>query len=148
MLGFGFHGFHLASARQHISRHDRLPAPPPALPLVTSITNNITRILGCNPGPFTLQGTNCYVISHTDHKDAWLIDTGAGHPRFLQLLQKHLAYHNKQLCAVFITHRHDDHVGGLPALLASPLGATIVHVFKYLVAGESAAIPGVHCHTL
>lgn len=117
----------------------RLPAPPPALPLTTPITSAITRLLGCNPGPFTLQGTNCYVISSPECSDAWLIDTGVGRPRFAQLLQQYLKTHNKQLCGIFITHRHDDHVGGLPSLC---MGGSDVQVYKLLVAGESAVIPG------
>lgn len=35
----------------------------PTLPTVTKLSNTVTRVLGQNPGRYTLQGTNTYVLS-------------------------------------------------------------------------------------
>ncbi len=58
-------------------------------------------------------GTNCYLLLDETTHCAALIDPGDEAPR----LEALLAGHNADLCAIFLTHGHYDHVGAVPALL-------------------------------
>lgn len=49
----------------------------PHLPSVTRLAASVTRVLGQNPGKFTLQGTNTYLMPD-QFNDLILIDTGEG----------------------------------------------------------------------
>lgn len=85
------------------------------IPAVTKLTSRIIRILGCNPGHMTLQGTNTYLIG--TGKDRILIDTG---DKDVPEYQKHLAdvVQSEQVNIehIIITHWHHDHIGGVENL--------------------------------
>ena len=80
-----------------------------ALPEVDSVSPAVVRILGGNPGNFTLQGTNTYLVG--TGRARLLIDTGEGVPSWVDHLRSVLG--SNTLKAVLITHWHPDHVGGL-----------------------------------
>ena len=105
------------------------------LPEVERISPAVIRILGGNPGKFTLQGTNTYLIG--TGRDRLLIDTGEGKPSWIAALKRVLASEQGsrggdggggggggedapavRIVSALITHRHPDHVGGIPQLLA------------------------------
>ncbi|KAG8858529.1 hypothetical protein FRB96_005201 [Tulasnella sp. 330] len=80
-----------------------------------------------NPGKFTLQGTNTYLIGA---KPPWiLIDTGEGHSEYTEILRNALREEagadpsrgagslGGLISDILITHRHHDHHGGLPSVL-------------------------------
>lgn len=78
-------------------------------------SNMVTRVLACNPGNFTLHGTNTYLVG--SGKSRILIDTGEGKMEYISLLKKAMFEINcTSISAILITHRHYDHLGGIHSL--------------------------------
>ncbi|KAJ9142484.1 putative Metallo-beta-lactamase domain protein [Pleurostoma richardsiae] len=82
---------------------------------VEQISPRVIRILGQNPGKFTLQGTNTYIVGTGSRR--CLIDTGQGIPGWADLIQANLSSAGISLSHVLLTHWHGDHIGGVPDLL-------------------------------
>ncbi|XP_076056605.1 endoribonuclease LACTB2 isoform X2 [Oratosquilla oratoria] len=92
------------------------------IPKITQISPRIIRILGCNPGPMTLQGTNTYVIG--TGKRRLLLDTGEeDNKEYLESLKTVLEDHKVTIGDIVISHWHHDHIGGLPGV-SSLVGST------------------------
>lgn len=86
----------------------------PSFPRTATLTDLVGRVLGLNPGLMTGPGTNTYLIGRTD---PILLDTGAGMPEYLPLLEGYLHERGwKQPSRVVLTHRHRDHLGGVTAV--------------------------------
>ncbi|HKJ35649.1 MAG TPA: MBL fold metallo-hydrolase [Solirubrobacterales bacterium] len=81
------------------------PEPAPGHPL-------ITRIVGPNPGPMTLSGTNTYIVGNDP---AWVIDPGPDDPGHIEAVRAE-AERRGGLAAILITHRHLDHTAGAESL--------------------------------
>ncbi|TEA12319.1 Lactamase-like protein nscB [Colletotrichum sidae] len=86
-----------------------------ALPEVERLSPVCVRILGGNPGKFTLQGTNTYVLGRGSRRI--LIDTGEGAASWIAAVRSTLEQENATIETVLITHWHKDHVGGIDHLL-------------------------------
>ncbi|KAL4881950.1 beta-lactamase-like protein [Aspergillus karnatakaensis] len=93
------------------------------LPEVERLSASVLRILGGNPGKFTLQGTNTYLVGQGPRRI--LIDTGEGKQSWVRHLKQVLSDENATVHQALITHWHHDHVGGISDLLRLCPDATI-----------------------
>ncbi|KAL4780400.1 putative metallo-beta-lactamase domain protein [Aspergillus varians] len=93
------------------SQQSRLPR----LADVEQLTPRVLRVLGQNPGKFTLQGTNTYIVGTGSQR--LIIDTGQGIPEWATLIDSTLRASSFGLSHVFLTHWHGDHTLGIPDLL-------------------------------
>ncbi len=93
------------------------------LPSVERLSSRVIRVLGQNPGPYTLQGTNTYLVG--TGRGRILIDTGEAleldekeeKTEFTKVLGDVLDSERATLEAVVFTHWHLDHTGGLDTVL-------------------------------
>ena len=129
-----------------------------ALPAVERLSPICIRILGGNPGKFTLQGTNTYLLGTGRRRI--LIDTGEGRKAWIDSVKSTLEEENATVESALITHWHGDHTGGIKDLLSlSPSTRiyknqpssgqhNIVHGQKFCVDGASLTASHTPGHTV
>ncbi|KAM0324542.1 hypothetical protein ACHAQA_007927 [Verticillium albo-atrum] len=86
-----------------------------ALPPVERLSPACIRILGGNPGKFTLQGTNTYLLGTGSRRI--LIDTGEGRPAWAAAIKSTLEEEKAVIETVLVSHWHHDHIGGIADVL-------------------------------
>jgi len=80
-----------------------------------------------NPGPFTLEGTNTYVVDDAD--GAWVVDPGPALDAHLDAVAEAVAASGAPWRGVLLTHDHADHAEATGALLERA-GAAPVHAAR------------------
>ena len=74
----------------------------------------MARLLAANPGPFTLTGTNTWVLGRDP---AWIVDPGPDLAAHVDAVAGEVARRGGA-GGIALTHDHDDHAGALATLLA------------------------------
>src|SRR4051794_27559703 len=90
----------------------------------------VTRVRANNPSPYTLDGTNTYVV------EGWVVDPGPADERHTEDV---LEAAGGRVAGIVLTHDHHDHAEGAPLLaerarvdVVRPQGGEVVGPFQVI----------------
>lgn len=100
--------------------------------------HDVAVIRADNPGPFTLTGTNTWIVGRDP---AWLIDPGPALDDHLDALAAELERRGG-LGGIVLTHDHPDHAAGVPGLLerSGPAPVAAAHGEVDAILRDGAAV--------
>lgn len=105
----------------------RLRLPQPGLgelPPVAQLEDLVTRVLAPNPGMWSLDGTNTYIIGAPGAAEVAIVDPGPPDPGHFARVESALASRGARCRWILVTHHHIDHAeAALP--WSARLGATV-----------------------
>lgn len=70
-----------------------------------------------NVDKFTVCGTNTWVIAEPGSADCFVLDPGPDDPKHLKRIADTCAHENLHIRCIVVTHKHMDHVEGIPSFL-------------------------------
>jgi glyoxylase-like metal-dependent hydrolase (beta-lactamase superfamily II) len=76
--------------------------------------HDVVAIRADNPGPFTLTGSNCWIVGR---ERAWVVDPGPALPAHVEAIALEVERRGG-LAGIALTHDHPDHAEAVPALRA------------------------------
>jgi glyoxylase-like metal-dependent hydrolase (beta-lactamase superfamily II) len=97
----------------------------------------VALVRAANPGPFSLSGTNTWLLGRDP---AWVIDPGPDLSDHLDATAEAVRVRGGA-AGIAVTHRHDDHIGGLEGLLRR-LGDVPVAIGESIGPLDALPLPG------
>mgnify|MGYP001215867641 CR=1 FL=1 len=83
------------------------------------VTPSAVCVLAPNPSPWTLDGTNTWILTAPDATSAAVVDPGPDDPAHLTAVQDMAEEMGVRVSAVLLTHGHIDHAEGARAMATS-----------------------------